>query len=786
MEAIITTLLVEPIRTMAPKSALILGLPKPTVILSLLAATRPCGTQVHLVTADQVRFETNRWPSEDTARLHMHTSPSRSLLSSLGPFDLALVDVEPNWWTVARAIRAVVDTNVESGQRLPVLLVPNTGWPHANRDAYGAPRSLPPDAVNENGSGGLRLGHKALDTEGGFDNQRFHALEPGGPRNGVAPAVGDGVKHVRERYESAVIPGFHGMAVLWPKGIATLRPEAAEKFRGLRIEGAMRTYLDRLEVARLQAETARLDLGGIDAAGPIARGIDAEGKSPADVHALVLALLERSRSPEAIRLLQDALTRSPEEVILWALLARTLMRLNNAPAALNAIRKAHELDQDNVQLTLEHGQIASRAPGNEEEAETAIRKAITLEPENNRAQVMLASHLRLVGQLDEAKERCQSVLQAEPDNLSALGVLGHLDALTPEQLERADGLAERSTMSSHERANVHFSLAKAFDKSGEYERSFVNAKRANDLHKVLFQTGHGAAFDAAAHRQHIDDIIGSFTRERIEELSTFGSTSRVPIIIGGLPRSGTTLTEQILASHPQVFGAGETGEINPSIRKLNRAAEGPMTYPAAVGAMTEGLIEDLASDLVERFQAYDPEASHVTDKLPMNFLNLGLYAILTPKAPMFVLERDPRDVFISSYLQGFAAPGLTYTCDQSWFAFYANERDRIVGHWLDIIPELMQVDYAALTDEQEAWSRKIVAHAGLDWDPACLDFHKTKRAIHTASATQVRQPMFKSSVQRWRNYEPWIGELLEGLEKGTEFDTPTPSATLEDAVPTAE
>lgn len=775
MDAIITTLLAPSLAALAPEKVLVLGLPAPTTTLALLSVTREAGSEVHLVTAEQVRFETHRWPSEDTARLRVHTTPSRSLLVGLGPFDVAYVDVEPNWWTVSRAIRAVLDANVASGQRLPVLLVANAGWPYAHRDAYGAPATLPTDAVRPHESGGLRLGQPAPDPAGGIDRQRYHAAEQGGPRNGVAPAIGDAVSHVRDRYEVAIVPGFHGLAILWPKGLITRLPEAAEELRKLDVQGPLRTYVERLEAARLQAEIARQDLGGLDAAGPIPRGIDAEGRSTADVHALVLALLERSRGQEAVRLLQDAVRRNPDDAQLHSLMARTLMRLNNAPAALPAIRRAHELEPDDVQLALEHGQVASRAPGNEEEAERTIRAALELDPGNTRAQVMLASHLRLVGELDEAKERCREVLRTEPDNLQALAVLGHLDDLAPDELERADGLAKTSTLATHERANVHFALSKAFDRANEYDRAFHHATRANDLHKILFQTTHGAAFDPRAHRELVDGLIATFTRERIAELSAAGTTSRLPVVISGLPRSGTTLTEQILASHPEVFGAGEVGEINRTLRRVSQSTPGPTLYPLAAGELTPAIIEDLAADLVDRFRAYDDTAARVTDKLPMNFLHLGLYAILAPQAPLYVLRRDPRDVFISSYLQGFAAPGLTYTCDQSWFAFYAREHDRIVAHWHDVVPDLMDVEYAALTRDQESWSRRLVEHAGLEWDPACLDFHRTSRPIHTASATQVRQPMYSTSVERWRRYEPYIDELLTGLAEGTVYDDPAPS-----------
>lgn len=768
MDSVLTTLLVSPVRLLAPQRVLVLGVPTTRTLAALLAVTRPCGSEVHLVTSSQVRFQANQWPSQDTARLTMHTPPSRSVLAAAGPFDLALVDVEPNWWTVARALRAVVDTSIEGGAGLPVLLVPNAGWPHHNRDAYAAPDQLPEDSRQPHAAGGLHVGRPDLDSEGGFDPLRFHAVTPGGPRNGVATGVSDGLQHVRDRYDNAVIPGFHGLAVLWPKALASARPEAVDALRSLRVDGPMRTYLERLEVARLQAETARLDLGGVDAAGPIPRGIKAEDRKPADIPPLVQALLERSRGPEAVRLLRDALVQHEGDVQLWALLARTLLRLNNAPGALDAIRKAHELAPDDIGLALEHGQIASRVPGQEPEAEATIRGVLTLDRDHLRAQVLLASHLRLVGELAEAEGLCQSVIAKDPDNLSALATLAHLGGLTPDQLERADHLSASTRMNSHERSNVHFALAQSFDRVGEYELAIGHARRANDLSKVLFQTSQGAAFDPVAHRAQVDELITTFDRELIESLAVNGSPSRLPIVIGGLPRSGTTLTEQILASHPEVFGAGEVGELGRTVREINRRADGPVLYPAAMAALTPEAVTELSSELLTRFAAHAPDAAHVTDKLPMNFLQLGLCAVLLPEAPMFTLRRDPRDVFISSYFQGFSSPGLAYTNDQSWFAAYAREHDRIMAHWREVLPQLLEVDYAELTADQEGWSRRIIAHAGLDWNPACLDFHTTKRAIHTASATQVRQPMYSSSVQRWRNYEPWIDELLTGLEQPIE------------------
>lgn len=773
MDALLATVMLEPLRLLAPRRVVVLGLAEPLVLRTLLAITREAGSELHYVTSQHVRFETGGWPSADAERLTIHANPSRSQLAELAPWELVVVDVEPNWFTTGRAIRAVIEAARRTDSPLPMLLVPNVGWPHGDRDAYGNPDNIPEGARHDHALGGLRLGGVEPDPDGGIDRLRHHAVEPGGPRNGVMAAFRDALAPEADEYRAFGMAGFHGLAVAWPRRFTTTHPELVERLEQLATPHPMRDLVERLEIARLRAEVGRQDLGAVDAATAITQDIDVEHRRPAEIRELASALIERSRGDAALRLLLAACRKNPDDLGLHLALGRSAMRLNRAPQALPAFRRAAEIEQDEPAILLELGQAASRAQGNEDEAERTIRRAIDLAPDSPRAQVLLASHLRLTGNLDEAAKRCQRVLERHPDNLSALAVLGHLDQLTPDQLERAHELSADTNLSTHEVANVHFSLAKAFDRAKDFGRAFDHARRANELHKILFRSAHGAAYDPDAHRELVDATIATYTKDVIERFAEAGSTSRTPLVIGGLPRSGTTLTEQILASHSAVHGGGELGLIGAGIRHIRQATGAPGGYPASLLDASPDDISEAGRLVVEAFAARDPDAAHVTDKMPQNFLHHGAVAAMVPGARQFTLLRDPRDVFVSSYFQGFTSPGLTYSCDQTWFAFYAREHTRLLAHWQDVIPDLFVVDYAELTREQEAVSRELVAHAGLEWEDACLDFHTTKRPIHTASATQVRQPMYTSSVERWRRYEPWLDELLTGLAEGTPYEHPT-------------
>jgi hypothetical protein len=230
-----------------------------------------------------------------------------------------------------------------------------------------------------------------------------------------------------------------------------------------------------------------------------------------------------------------------------------------------------------------------------------------------------------------------------------------------------------------------------------------------------------------------------------------------------MPRSGTTLVEQIIASHPQVFGAGELCHIGAMVAGLPARLQTDTTYPECVTMLDERLARSLAEDYLEKLRALGDDAKRVSDKMPANFFNLGLIALMFPNARVIHCRRDPLDVCLSIYFQQFAY-GHNYAYDLSDIAVYYRQYKRLMHHWHAVLPlEIHEVQYEKLIADQEAVSRRLIDYCGLPWDESCLEYYKNKRAVQTMSNWQVRQPIYTHSMQRWKHYEKHLDELKEVL-----------------------
>jgi hypothetical protein len=295
------------------------------------------------------------------------------------------------------------------------------------------------------------------------------------------------------------------------------------------------------------------------------------------------------------------------------------------------------------------------------------------------------------------------------------------------------------------------------DRAGAYDAAFAAFDAANRLIRAQWQES-GQAFNPAAMRRYVDWAIESFSPELFAATRDWGDPSELPVFIVGMPRSGTSLTEQIAASHPQVFGAGERKDISDVVRDLNG---GERHLPPL--SWSREAVRGAALAQIERLRERGGDAVRVIDKMPDNARLLGQIAMLLPRARIIVCRRDPRDVCLSCHFQQFA-DGLSWSTDQTELAERTRQIDRLLAHWLCVVPNpILEVHYEALVGNLEAESRRLIDFLGLEWDPACLAFHETERPVMTASVWQVRQPLYSSSVGRWRNYRRHLGPLLQGL-----------------------
>jgi tetratricopeptide (TPR) repeat protein len=424
-----------------------------------------------------------------------------------------------------------------------------------------------------------------------------------------------------------------------------------------------------------------------------------------------------------------------------------------------------------------------------DDAVDSYRRALALRPAYSAARVALATTLRALGQVPEAEASCRAVLAVHPDEAEALSLLGELHAdrgrfqearevlervialdpgrtsaycslaahrrMTPEDtawLHGAQALLAQS-LPLNERIGLCYALGKYFDDVGRYDEAFHHYRQANELTK-----SHGPGYDRDKLVRLRERITTHFNVERLSRLETGESASELPVFIIGMPRSGTSLAEQILASHPQVHGAGEIRFWSHAFGRLER--EGLESEVAA------RLVPELAREYLEHVSALGGGALRVIDKMPANFLHAGLIHAALPRARIIHMRRHPLDTCLSIYCQNFFNMG-PHANDLADLAHYYREYLTFMGHWRAALPAttLLEVPYEALIEDQEGWSRRMVDFIGLPWDPRCLGFHQTQRVVMTASKWQVRQKLHSGSVARWRRYEPHLGPLLALLER---------------------
>ena len=331
--------------------------------------------------------------------------------------------------------------------------------------------------------------------------------------------------------------------------------------------------------------------------------------------------------------------------------------------------------------------------------------------------------------------------------------------IEPNEIIRVKALLNSGRGSASDRVLCCFAVGAVHDKLGLYDEAFEYFRLGNDLKKRLLQE-QNLAFDAQAHRAFIDKIIATYSDTYLRDVKDWGVASGVPIFIVGMPRSGTTLVEQILASHPQVFGAGEKENVlefitrRPVKRNLDCVA---MSLP-----VNEDTAKERAGEYLDRLAKLSQSAARVTIKTNENYMHLGLIAVLFPGAYIIHCRRDPLDVCLSCYFQNFHSSDFVWSLED--IGAYYREYEKIMVHWARALPmKIYELNYDDLVQNQEHVTRDLLAFCGLDWDERCLTFYNTRRAVSTASVIQVRKPMYDQAIGRWKHYRSHLGPLFQAL-----------------------
>jgi tetratricopeptide (TPR) repeat protein len=422
----------------------------------------------------------------------------------------------------------------------------------------------------------------------------------------------------------------------------------------------------------------------------------------------------------------------------------------NFSASETALRRAVKLDPRSEEALVGLGHTLSGL-SSWDQAKSCFEKALRLKPRSAHALCALGWAASIEGRFEDAERLLREAIKVDPGCGEAWAHLADLKRMTPADKEWLEG-AERALAkgaSTLEEAKLRFAIGKYFDDMRNYPRAFKEYKAANELFKAV-----ASPYDRAARTRFVDEMMRTYTRERLSARTKNASESDKPVFVVGMMRSGTSLMEQIIASHPDAAGAGELEFWNGTLQK-----ERPFLQREVPDAQ---LCKELAESYVRILDRHSPRASRVVDKAPVNSDFLGLIHLVFPNARFIYMRRDPIDTCLSCYFQEFANMAA-FTLDLADLAHYYREHHRLIAHWREVLPAgtLLEVPYAELTADQEAWSRKVIEFISLPWDSRCLQFHETERPVVTASNWQVRQRIYSSSVGRWKNYEKFIGPLLE-------------------------
>ncbi|HEY1340332.1 MAG TPA: sulfotransferase [Bryobacteraceae bacterium] len=511
-----------------------------------------------------------------------------------------------------------------------------------------------------------------------------------------------------------------------------------------------------------------LDFGSIDDAMEVlGDALELDPDSASLCTAVGTAWMEIADYQQAQGWFERALELDPESAEARCCAASLLLRTDHPEEAAEAFRAMLGRDGEAVEALIGLAQ-AQLDLGEVEGSVASYRQALRLRPEAAALHAALGHTLSTSGDLSGAVAAHRKAIELNPACVPAYGSL--LTTLrrqaTDAELQQAEELLGRPWMTDHRGATLHFGLAHAYDGRGDWRLAADHMVRANRLQKSHLESRQ-RGYDPREETSDVDSLVREFTPEFFERFRGLGVTSERPVFIVGMPRSDTTLTEQILASHPQIFRAGERRFAALSLfrlpRVLGRQAD-PLDCLRDCGRRE---LEALGNWHLERLERLDGgRARRVVDKMPDNYHLLGFLAAVFPRARFIHCRRDVRDVALSCWITQFGQ--IRWAFDLEHIAHRIQQYRRIMAHWGQTLPvPVLDIDYEELTRDQERVSRRLVEWLGLEWDDRCLDFHRTERLVRTASVAQVRQPMYRHSVARWKNYEAMLSPLLSLLEGST-------------------
>jgi tetratricopeptide (TPR) repeat protein len=518
-----------------------------------------------------------------------------------------------------------------------------------------------------------------------------------------------------------------------------------------------------------------------DAIGPLTEAALLEPANSIIQHDLGLACLEVGRFPDAVVALQRAVASDPSYADAYFRLGIALEKLGNIGGAIVAYDRATELTPSLTEAwfragalvyTLGHleeaigcfrraaatgGKISfgrlgkARALLTEErnrEAELVLRKTLAAEPENALAHDLLGNLLSEFGRFDEARECFERAITIAPLLAGSYYDLARCRRVTSEDdglLQRMQSALGTPGLEMAQRLRLHLAIGKAADDLGDYALAMEHFDAADEVRRSF------GSFDSAAFSAEIDRLIARCTPELMAQAPNLGSRDATPVLIIGMPRSGTTLVEQIVSMHPEVGACGELNFWN---------ERGAAWHRSGASGNQKPFLAEAAANYLGVLRTMAPKKARVTDKMPFNFLWAGLTHLAFPRSVIIHCRRAAVDTAVSIHQTHFN-PSLPFPTGGTELVEYFRCYERLVEHWRSVLPadRFLEVDYEGLTSDPEPVIRKMIAACGLAWHDACLRPESNTRAVKTPSKWQTRQPIYRTSVARWRRYEPWLGPL---------------------------
>jgi tetratricopeptide (TPR) repeat protein len=455
---------------------------------------------------------------------------------------------------------------------------------------------------------------------------------------------------------------------------------------------------------------------------------------------------------------------TPRNASAHRLLAAVLEEMGRSDDALARLQQAVALTPRDAQAHADLGTMLLQR-GRSGDAIRHFREALALRADLGTAHLGLGTALAAVGEQRGARESLEKAIELEPTNAHGYFHLGRAKRFTRDDRHfiAMQRLAQdMRSLSLEAQIYLHFALGKAFGDIEDYEQSFYHLLEGNTLKRQQWPYREAKVLD------RLKRVGAMFTPEIMREKAGLGEPSAVPVFIVGMHRSGSTLVEQILASHPKCFGAGEL----PNIDALARDLRGPngAVFPEAVPSLSAQQLRALAGRYLAAIRPLSATAERITDKMPLNFIHAGFIHLLFPKAHIIHTRRDPCDTAISCFGivlgQAFLGQGMDYSSDLAELGRFYRAYRSLMAHWRSVLPAgaMLEVNYEELVEDFERQARRIVAHCGLEWDDACASFYRNARPVLTASVGQVHQPIYSSSVGRWRRYEKFMQPFIRALE----------------------